>query len=121
MKSSVLALATLVSVVANVAHADIIVCRQTEPFINETFDTEKGTVSVVTPENMNNPDVSGGLKFVIKGAGKFEIRTAQGALRRALTLNYDGSDGMSDLVYPFDGGAGINGSIGCESSELKAK
>jgi uncharacterized membrane protein len=111
------ATALLVSATAN---ADVIVCHQTEPFITETFNTDKGTVKV-EDANLPAPTIEKGLKFVIRGAGKFEILSADGKVRRALELTGQGSDGMSDREYPFDGGAGINGSIGCESTALKAK
>lgn len=116
MKSLLLVPMTLL---APLAQADIIVCNQTEPFITETFNTDKGTAHV---DQAGQPLlVEAGLQFVIKAKGKFEIRNADGTLRRTLLLNYKGSDGMSDRVYPYDAGPGVNGPIGCESTELKAK
>lgn len=106
--------------VVSAAHADVIVCHQTEPFITETFNTDKGTAKV-EDANLPSPSFEKGLKFVIRGPGQFQILTASGGVRRTLDLNFKGSDGMSDREYPFDGGNGINGSIGCESVALKAK
>lgn len=116
MKALVLAPLALV---ASLTHADVIRCSQTEPFITETFDTDKGTAHVDRAGEA--PLTEAGLRLVIMAKGKFEIRNADGSVRRALVLNFKGSDGMSDRVYPYDAGAGINGPIGCESSELKAR
>jgi hypothetical protein len=111
---------TLALLSASTAHADTITCHQTEPFITETFNTDDGTVKT-DDANFPEPTVESGLKFVIKGRGRFVIKNADGTVRRTLKLNNDGADGMSDRVYPIDGGQGINGPIGCETSELKAK
>ncbi len=120
MKIFLLIASALIFFVTPLVQADVIRCKQTEPFISETFNTDNGTASVESPD-LEQPNVESGLKFIITGVGKFEIRTADGSLRRLLVLNNKGSDGMSDLNFPFDGGVGINGPIGCESSELKAK
>ncbi|RZA07452.1 MAG: hypothetical protein EOP11_07665 [Proteobacteria bacterium] len=105
---------------ATSAQADTITCHQTEPFITETFNTDDGTAAIVAA---HEPDATfeSGLKFVIKGRGRFVIKKADGSVWRTLKLNNDGADGMSDRTYPIDGGQGINGPIGCETSELKAK
>lgn len=97
-------------------HADIITCFQEEPFIKVTYNTDEGTSK--TEALGEDPVVHRGLKFVIKGNDRFEIRNANGDVIQILILNYEGSEGVSDLKYPFDGGQGINGPIGCESSEL---
>lgn len=121
MKLALAILSTTLFFYSSSLFADVIECRQTEPFIAETFNTDSGVVSIKSIGDSHSPKIETGLKFIIKEAGRFEIKTSDGSTRRTLLLNYQGSDGMSDLVYPFDGGQGVNGPIGCESTELKAK
>ncbi|RYZ96932.1 MAG: hypothetical protein EOP11_22735, partial [Proteobacteria bacterium] len=73
---------------ATAAQAETIVCQQTEPFIIETFNTDEGTAKI---EDANNrePTFETGLKFVIKGRGRFVIKNADGSIRRTLKLNND--------------------------------
>ncbi len=101
------------------AFADIITCKQTEPFITQVYNTDLGKVTITSPtERMR---IEKNLKFVIKGTGSFEIRRARtNEVLARLELNHNGSDGMSDTTYPYDAGQGINGPIGCYSSELPA-
>ena len=120
MNTKFLVLAAMTLGVSNFAQAEVFVCHQTEPFLTTTYDTEKGTAKTVDQMNNVKPTVTRGLKFIVKDAGKFEFRLADGSVLKTLVLNQQGSDGLSDLNYPFDGGQGINGPIGCESSELKA-
>ena len=105
---------------ANAAKAEVFTCYQTEPFISEVYNVEKGTLKI-TEEVMKETKTLRNLKLVIKGEGRFEIRNAANKTIRVMILNNQGSDGMSDRIYPYSG-TSINGtnSAGCESSELKA-
>lgn len=102
------------------AFADVITCYQTEPFITEEFDTEAGTTKV---SNMGEQTAfHRNVKMVIKAAGQIEFRTSKNRLIRTIDLNREGSDGMSETVYPI-ASTSTNGMWGggCETSELRAK
>jgi len=102
---------TLFSAIA--AQAETFVCTQTEPFITDTFDMSKGTVKVVEGDDEAHAQTESGLKLVVDGS-TYMILNQDGSLLRKLTLNHQGSDGMSEKLYTFDGGQGVNGPIGCE-------
>ena len=106
-----------------VSQADIIKCHFTEPFIstqystttNElVFDSADSDFGLVTEKNVS---------FQIKGSALFELVSKDGKVLMKLTLNHKGSDGMSDVVYPYDAeylrdGHSLFG--GCSSNFLKA-
>jgi hypothetical protein len=42
------------------------------------------------------------LSFQILGPGDFEIKDANGKVVQKLKLSFNGSDGMSDSIYPYE-------------------
>lgn len=117
MKYALIALALFA---AQAAKADVITCFQTEPFITEVFDTEAGTAKV-TDAVMNKTVTIRNVKMVLIGEGKIEFRAA-GKLLRTIDLTKEGTDGMSETVYPI-ASTSTNGlwGGGCETATLKAK
>lgn len=113
------ALTTLMLLCGMKASADVIRCNFTEPFFIATYNTTTRNLMVRGPEiNV----ISRNLTFQIFGAGNFEVRTPSGTKRMKLLLNNQGSDGMSDAVYPYTGilyrqGQTFTG--GCESNHLR--
>lgn len=109
---------------ANVSHADIIKCAFTEPFITTTYSTTQSTLKI---ENIGeSTKVVKNVSFQIKGPGSFELVDSKGHVLQKLTLNNNGSDGMSDNVYPYEVQdltmAGANNGIGgCSSNYLKVE
>jgi len=103
------------------ASADVIRCTFTEPFYSTTYNSTTRVLRIQGPElNVYSRD----LTFQILGAGDFEIRTPGGTRRMKLLLNHQGSDGMSDFIYPYTGKLYRQGQIftgGCESNYLKKK
>ena len=108
---------------ASVSQADIIKCTFTEPFIDTVYSTGRSTLTYKDFENKTT--IVKGVSFQIKAAGVFEL-VKDGKILQTLTLNNQGSNGMSDTVYPYEvkdnspvmtanGGYG-----GCESNHLKA-
>jgi hypothetical protein len=118
MKYALIALALLT---ANVARAEVITCSQTEPFITEVFDTEAGTAQV-TEAMMNKTKTIHNVKMVILAGAHIQFQKANGEVIRELDLTREGSDGMSETVYPI-AATSLNGlwGGGCEASTLKAK
>lgn len=99
MKNITLSLLALTFTVS--AQADIIKCYFTEPFIATSYSMTQSTLTetdLVTKAKSVTKNVS----FQIKGAGLFELVSKEGKVLQTLNLNNNGSDGMSDLTYPYD-------------------
>jgi uncharacterized membrane protein len=108
------------------AKADIIKCSFTEPFYTITYTT--GTrVLTVTNDVENKTEVYKNIGLLILGSDKFELRTTKNELVMSLAITGNGSDGMSETIYPYDAKVegmvkGANNGIGgCESLRLKRK
>ena len=112
------------------AKADTINCSFTEPFIVTSYSMAEQTLTYVNPIGKNGKEevsVINNVSFQIQAAGVFELVSKDGKVLQTLKLNYNGSDGMSDTVYPYD--VKDNSPImtsnmgfgGCTSNNLKAK
>lgn len=117
------AAATLLA--ATVSQADIIKCSFTEPFVDSTYSMSQSTL---TYKNFGEKDrVFKNVSMQIKGPGEFALISSDGKVLQSLSLNNQGSDGMSDTVFPYDvkdtnmGSMANNGFGGCTSNLLKAK
>jgi len=122
MKKLIISSVTLLSL--NAAHADIIKCVFTEPFVNTTYSM---TQSTLTSDNESEQKVQTikNVSFQIKSAGVFELVSKDGKVLQTLILNNQGSDGMSDNIFPYEVqdstlATGANSGIGgCYSNSLK--
>ena len=83
---------------ASISQADIIKCSFTEPFISSTYSTTQSTLTYV---GFDLNKVIKNVSFQIKSAGVFEL-VSHGKVIQTLTLNHQGSNGMSDTIYPFE-------------------
>lgn len=128
MKSTLLAV-TLFLATLNAAIAfdppqakDTLTCIFTEPFLTITYNASSGEVIYLGAENYDVPTdqiipvvlaTSGSLVPVLTAGetidtfysiqgSQFELLANDGSLILKLTLSMNGSDGMSDRVYPFD-------------------
>lgn len=127
--------------------ADVMYCTFTEPFINITFEPETGKVAysgwdTITETPQNNSGVileetnervltADGKLVPVVAAGesvdqfyaifgsKFELQNENGNVLMSLTLDMQGSDGMSDNQYPFSAVYGGNFG-GCETQRYPA-
>lgn len=104
--------------VPTAASADVIRCSFTEPFLSMTYSMTQSSIEVVTPDgNETIADIS----FQILGPGQFALWDADRTPVVTLNLDYRGSDGMSDTIFPFSAirtweGGGQDG--GCWSNNL---
>lgn len=114
------------------ARADIINCIFTEPFFNIVIDTDARVMTRIAPD-WDNPDGEIKSTVVSSEVEVFEISSieishvvkvpryqvvADGKNKMILELSYQGSDGMSDFVYPYSTNYdSIYG--GCESDKVK--
>lgn len=120
MKSVILLLAI---VTGPTAFADIVKCVFTEPFINTQYSMVQQKLT--STDISNSVKVKKNVSFQIKGAGHFELLDKNNKLVMKLILNYSGSDGMSDFIFPYEatymGDPNFpNGIVGgCESNFLK--
>lgn len=86
--------------VSSVSQADVIKCLFTEPFIVSVYDMSNSTLTYSAVAS--NVTVMNNVMFTIKSAGVFELVSSDGKVLQTLNLNFKGSDGMSDKVFPFD-------------------
>ena len=98
MKKYSLAIATAL-LVSTMAHAEVIKCVFTEPFIDTTYDTAKSTL---TTNGEGTVNVRKNISFQIVSAGVFQLVDKDGKVIQTLSLNNNGSDGMSDAIYPYE-------------------
>lgn len=116
-----LLVSVIVSLSAFSAQADIIKCTFTEPFINFEYSMTQSRLTVIDPVS-NYPAViktkTNNVSFQIMGPGHFELWDKNKNVLAVLFLTYNGSDGMSDNVFPYDvqfvGYGGLRG--GCTSN-----
>jgi uncharacterized membrane protein len=83
------------------AHAEVIKCGFTEPFVSFTYNTAT-EILVEKEAETNKKRIFKNVSFQIKYAGTFLLKDKSGKLLAELKLNNQGSDGMSDAIYPFD-------------------
>lgn len=83
------------------AQADIIKCSFTEPFITTEYSTTQSTLTI-RHDGTDEKKVIKNVSFQIKAAGDFELVSKDGKILQKLFLNFKGSDGMSDNIYPYD-------------------
>ena len=103
-------------------------CTFTEPFFSLHFDLKKREVLIDEP-NLNNGGRTSVTRVIAKGIRvrthmsdpflpKYSVLTSSGKLLASLTLDVQGSDGMSDIISPFS----IkyeNWYGGCSSNQIK--
>jgi hypothetical protein len=123
MKASAVLLGLLVS---QIASADIIKCVFTTPPIGIQYSTNTRelimTYHNVADDGGNKVVTEKDVSFQIKDAGKFELWNSAKKVVMQLDLNWKGTDGASDAIYPFDAKLVETEHFGaCESNFLKSK
>lgn len=119
--------ASSILMLASVSQADVIKCTFTEPFVDTTYSMTASTLTYKSADQSQNKVVKN-VSFQIKGPGVFELVDKKGNVLQTLTLNYKGSNGMSDEhVYPYEVQdndsmmTANNGVGGCSSNYLPVK
>jgi uncharacterized membrane protein len=121
------------------AEKDILSCSFTEPFFSLNFDANTGIVQYVGVENYDEAtgefvpqtlSTNGRLAPVVPAGetseyfyavfgSQFELKDENDKVLMALTLDMNGTDGMSDNTYPFSAiYQGFHG--GCETEKYPA-
>jgi uncharacterized membrane protein len=110
---------------ATVANAETFTCEFTEPFVTLTYST--GTEALTKKDDATGQvQVLKKVSFLILASGEYSLRNAAGNEVVRLKLDGQGSDGMSDMVYPYSASTNLisganNGIGGCSSVALKTK
>lgn len=104
---------------------ELITCSFTEPFFSVEWNEASGQVKTVHASNMEwddkgnvtkeNAEIKEGFSKVRTGQNTFEIRNDKGEVAVRLTLDFNGSDGMSDTITPYSGLIGPHHG-GCSSN-----
>lgn len=148
MKKSILLVSLLLAAfnsaqALTILPADVLNCTFTEPFFSVTFEPETGKVTysgideeaaqdditlevlaekTLTTDGKLVPVVAAGEsvdQFYAIFGSKFELQDENGNVLMSLTLDMQGSDGMSDNQYPFS--AEYDGHFGgCETQRYPA-
>ncbi|WP_295902102.1 hypothetical protein [uncultured Bdellovibrio sp.] len=112
---SLLLTATLLAF-TGAAHAESIYCSFTEPFLTVTYNSETNKITVTSPDE-GSAETTGHVTYQKGGILKI---TADGITQYLeVNLTKEGSDGMSDFVYPFEGAISNQLYGGCETDTLK--
>ncbi|MNT12359.1 hypothetical protein D3C72_1472840 [compost metagenome] len=104
--------------VAQGALAESIYCTFTEPFMTVVYNSDTNTVKVTDPEE-GDQEMQVTVEFQQGGVLMLMDLDKTHALK--IDLNREGSDGMSDFIYPFE--ATLDGGLygGCETDHLKKR
>lgn len=101
---------------SHVASAESIYCTFTEPFISVSYNSDTNKVKVESPDQ-GTLEVPGKVTF---DKGGIITITSEGISHRlVIDTTKEGSDGMSDFVYPFEGVIDDSLYGGCETDALK--
>jgi hypothetical protein len=84
-----------------VAEAEIIKCFFTEPFLTTTYSSNANTLTIASIDDPQNPTVTP-VSLQIMQPNLFELWNDKNEPVQRMELNYKGSDGMSDTVFPYD-------------------
>ena len=108
--------AIVMTLIAQGAFAESIYCSFTEPFINVTFNSDTSMVKVVSADE-GDFEIKVDVEF--QKGGKILLTDAEKTHSLLIDTTVEGSDGMSDYVYPFE--ANLDGGMwgGCETDTLK--
>jgi hypothetical protein len=109
---------------------ELITCSFTEPFFTIEWNEATGQVKRVDAHEMewddkgnvvkDNAVITEGYSKVKVGENTYDIRNAKGDVAVRLVLDFQGNDGMSDVITPYTGRAGtLYG--GCSSNRYTNK
>lgn len=101
---------------SQVASAESIYCIFTEPFISVSYNSDTNIVKIETPTE-GSVEVPG--KVTFDKGGMISITSEGISHKLVVNTTKEGSDGMSDFVYPFEGVIDNDLFGGCETDTLK--
>lgn len=131
----------LIVTMAPAAFAETLNCSFTEPFFSLNYDSKTQVLTKTEPDWTNNAGkeittvVARNVRVVplsnvktneLTSFARFALIGKNAKVHLRLTLNYQGSDGMSDITFPYNAEIpnsktnANNGIGGCESGTLAA-
>ena len=123
-----LAMAVVLTMIAANSQAGELRCSFTEPFFSIVFDSATGKVTELSAD-VTDPDTGKPIPNVLAESGARLVRAADDAMSFRLVkgdetildlkLTGNGSDGMSDNLFPFEAMRGSNDG-GCETAKYPA-
>ncbi len=121
--------AATLAIPTGAASAGVLTCRFTEPFFVVAFDSATGIVTLTSPDDSDPATGRIVPKVVAEGAKLtrsdawvgYPTLTLDAAGKRILDIRLtgQGSDGMSETVFPMEGAYGTNVG-GCEATKAPA-
>ncbi len=110
-------IATILAMTSFTVGAETFTCVFTEPFISFTYSTS--SQKLVRKNYDNKVSTTRNVSFEVSGPNTFLLKRNNAVVAK-LVLDQQGSDGMSDFVFPYS--VEYEGLIGaCESTVLKKK
>src|SRR5687768_15800995 len=85
---------------SSISSANTITCLFTEPFFSTSYNTETQTLTIEALGK--SPEVIHSVSLQNKSPEKSVLIDSKNQMLQELDLNFSGSDGMSDTVYPYD-------------------
>lgn len=108
---------------APAARAETLRCVFTDPFHRTSYDFATRTLTVIGPDP-DLPVVRRRLTLARRAPGQVTLLDGRGLVVQQIALTWRGSDGMSDLVYPYEVRWQREGTVlvgACTSDALPAK
>ncbi|WII72959.1 hypothetical protein QJS83_03620 [Bdellovibrio sp. 22V] len=115
MKALLILALSLMSVSAS---AESIYCTFTEPFLTVTYNSETNKIRVDSAEHGSAETTA---HVIFKSGGILHIDAEGITQYLEVNLTKEGSDGMSDAIYPFEGKISELLVGGCETDTLKKR
>lgn len=123
-----LLLCAAMAAIATEAGAATLTCSFTEPFFSLSFDSATGRLTYLSADDTDPatgdpvPKITEGVRLVRdeqwQDVQSMRLLKGDDVLLQ-VKVTGDGSDGMSDSVYPFEGISGSNVG-GCQTDKVKA-
>lgn len=121
----ILLLTVLATLGLSSAYGEVFDCTFSEPAVNVKYNSEMKSL-VLKKDLLGTPEVTSNVSFHILSSGIFVLKGDDGKQLAKLTLNNNGSDGLTETLYPFEielssmSGQSNRGVGGCSSSLLKS-
>ncbi len=95
-------LVLFVVLTGGLVQAESFECGYTEPFLTTKYDPASLELSIVD-EVMMAARVISGVTLTTTGPDEFALVAEDGSVLQTMKLDFAGSDGMSEMVYPYSG------------------
>lgn len=108
---------------ATSAYCEVIRCTFTEPFLSTRYNTSTLTFEVRNEDDKVTSSVNN-VSFEKRAGARFVLLAPDKSTIQSLNLNQQGSDGMSDKIYPYEVTWTWHGSElvgGCSSDTLSPR